>query len=82
MREPWEVEIARIEGAKHIPLDELECHVKELNPQDEIVVYCKKGIRGIKALNILKGRGFEKVKNLSGGIDAWCDSVDPALPRY
>jgi len=82
VREPNEWEINRIEGARLIPLATLAARVNELNTADEIVVYCKTGSRSANAVNFLYELGFRKIKNLTGGIDAWIDRVDPRLPRY
>ncbi|MEW6684258.1 MAG: rhodanese-like domain-containing protein [Nitrospirota bacterium] len=82
VREQWEWDIARIDGAKLIPLKELETRKSELNPQDEIVIYCHMGVRSLKALFYLQQQGFTNLKNLSGGIEAWSATVDPKVPRY
>ncbi len=84
VREPFEYEIARIEGARLIPLSELILRLHELEPYKgkAIYVYCHKGGRSMMATQILRSRGFEKVKNIFGGIDAWSDQVDPSIPKY
>jgi adenylyltransferase/sulfurtransferase len=82
VREPWEWDIARIDGATLIPLRELETRKSELNPQDEIVLYCHMGVRSLKALFYLQRHGFTNLKNLSGGIEAWSTTVDPKVSRY
>ena len=83
VREPWEAEIAKIEGAVLIPLGELEVRAQEeMLPQDTIVVYCHHGMRSMDAAMTLWNMGFDDVKNLAGGIARWTDQVDPDLPRY
>ncbi len=82
VREPWEWDTARIEGAKLIPLRELETRRAELNSHDEIVVYCHMGVRSLKAIQYLQQHGFTNLKNLSGGIEAWSTTADPSVPRY
>jgi len=82
VREQWEWDIARIEGATLIPLRELETRKSELNPTDDIVVYCHMGVRSLKAVFYLQQQGFTNLKNLSGGIEAWSTTVDPKVPRY
>lgn len=82
VREPWEYDTARIPGAKLIPLKELETRKSELNPEDEIVVYCHMGVRSLKAIYWLQQQGFSNLKNLSGGIEAWSTTADPSVPRY
>jgi sulfur-carrier protein adenylyltransferase/sulfurtransferase len=82
VREPHEAAIARIEGARLIPLGELPARLGELDGHAEIVAYCHHGQRSMKALEIMKAAGFAKVRNLKGGIDAWSVNVDATVPRY
>jgi len=82
VREPHEVEIAKIEGSKLIPLGELAERVNELDTADEIVAYCHVGGRSARATDFLRSLGFKKVRNLEGGIEGWSVEVDPSLPRY
>ena len=65
-----------------IPLRDLPKRVGELNPADEIVVHCKSGGRSAKAVEFLTKAGFSTVSNLSGGILAWSEKVDPKVPKY
>lgn len=72
VREPEEFEECRIQGCKLIPLGELMMRApRELDPESDIVVYCGHGIRSMHALMGLKQLGFERVRSLRGGIDAW-----------
>jgi adenylyltransferase/sulfurtransferase len=82
VREPHELQISRINGAEVIPLGSLAAHLHELDSAEEIVLFCKSGTRSARALELLLGAGFRKVKNLRGGINAWAEQVDPSLPRY
>ncbi len=82
VREPHEYQIAKIPGAKLIPLGELPKHLNELDPQSEIVAHCKTGGRSQKAVDLLKQSGFKNVRNMTGGITAWSDKVDPTVPKY
>lgn len=82
VREPHEWDIARIEGAKLIPLGDVPKRLNELNPEDEIVLHCKGGVRSAKAVGILQEAGFKNVLNMKGGILAWSDKVDPNVPKY
>ncbi|MGH7522523.1 MAG: molybdopterin-synthase adenylyltransferase MoeB [Gemmatimonadales bacterium] len=82
VREPREAEIARIDGARYIPLRELPSRISELPGHGEIVTLCHHGPRSLKAREILKGAGFANVRSLAGGIDAWAREVDPEVPRY
>jgi adenylyltransferase/sulfurtransferase len=82
VREPLEALIARIEGARNIPLRELPARLSELPGHGAIVTLCHHGPRSLKAREILKGAGFANVRSLAGGIDAWAREVDPEVPRY
>ena len=82
VREPHEWEIAHIEGARLIPLGQLPDRLGELDGHAEIVTYCHKGSRSMKALEILRGAGFTKVRSLAGGINAWAERVEPGMARY
>ncbi len=82
VREGFEYEIARIPGSKLIPLGELPSRMSELDSADEIVLHCKTGGRSGKALKLLREAGFAKLWNVEGGITAWADEIDPAVPKY
>ena len=82
VREPHELEISHIPGAKLIPLGSLAARLSELDSADETVVFCKAGTRSARALELLLSAGFRKVKNLKGGINAWVQEVDPTQPIY
>jgi adenylyltransferase/sulfurtransferase len=85
VREPREWEISRINGATLIPLGELTKRFSELPKgpgAPEIVVMCKSGVRSAKAVNLLREKGFDRVKNLRGGILEWIARVDPSLHTY
>jgi adenylyltransferase/sulfurtransferase len=82
VREPHEYDIARLEGTTLIPLGQLPSRVNELNTADDIVVHCRSGVRSAKAVGFLQKAGFQKVKNLKGGILAWSDQIDSSVPKY
>ncbi len=84
VREPDEYERARIDGARLLPLGEVESRLTELADWKErpVVVHCHHGGRSAKACAILREAGFTQVANLVGGIDAWSLTVDPEVPRY
>ncbi len=83
VREAWEADIVSLPGSSLIPLNELQYRAdEELDPYDEIVLYCHHGIRSLEAATLLWSLGYENVKSLAGGIDRWADQVDPDQPRY
>jgi adenylyltransferase/sulfurtransferase len=82
VREPHEHRICNIPAAKLIPLGEFSKHVSELDPEADIVIHCKSGMRSAKACGILRQAGFQHVRNMVGGILAWSDKVDPSVPKY
>ena len=82
VREPFEYEIARIDGARLIPLGEIAERLDELQREQPIVVHCHSGMRSAQATRLLQQRGFANVYNLEGGIDAWSDQIDPNVPKY
>jgi len=82
VREPHELAIAKFPGAVHVPLRAVAARAAEL-PRDRLLVLtCHKGIRSMRALEILRELGFSRLKNLAGGIDAWSREVDSGVPRY
>ena len=82
VRETQEYQINRIAGSTLIPLGELPARVGELDPNVEIVCQCKMGGRSAKAAAFLRQQGFANVHNLTGGITAWVEQVDPSQPKY
>ncbi|MDA4128976.1 MAG: molybdopterin-synthase adenylyltransferase MoeB [Thaumarchaeota archaeon] len=81
VREPSEYDICHINGSKLIPLGQLAERFEEVDRSKTIVVYCHTGRRSADATKFLTSKGF-KAKNLSGGIDAWAEQVEPKMPRY
>lgn len=82
VREPTEYQINRIEGSVLIPLGELPQRFRELDGSIEIVAQCKGGVRSAKAAAFLRQQGFTNVRNLTGGIMAWAEQIDPSMPKY
>jgi adenylyltransferase/sulfurtransferase len=82
VREPHEWEIARIPGARLIPLGTLSEALRTLDRSREIVVHCKGGGRSARAVRQLLDAGFPNVTNLAGGITRWSDDVDPGVAKY
>jgi sulfur-carrier protein adenylyltransferase/sulfurtransferase len=82
VREPREWAISDLPNSVKIPLGTLPQSLDKLSKDDEIVVYCRTGGRSGNAVQFLKQQGFEKVKNLVGGINRWAERIDTSLPRY
>ena len=82
VREKWEWDIARIPGARLVPLSGLDDAISTLDQSREVVLYCKVGVRSLHAAEELADRGFTRVANLSGGILRWSEEVDPTVLRY
>jgi sulfur-carrier protein adenylyltransferase/sulfurtransferase len=82
VREPHEYQIARIPGTTLIPLGDLPKRMGEIDPKVETVVHCKSGGRSQKAVDLLKASGYSNVRNMTGGILAWSDKVDPTVAKY
>jgi len=82
VREPWELEIAAVDGALAIPLGELPRRVSEAPRDRPVAAMCHHGGRSASATAWLRAQGFDNVMNVVGGIDAWARLVDPELKRY
>ena len=82
VRQDWETKLCRLENAIHIPIEEIEVRVEELDPESEIVVYCHQGVRSAAVADYLRQLGFKNVRNLVGGLAHWARAVDPTMRRY
>lgn len=82
VREPEEYEIARVEGARLLPLSRFSEWAAALDPERETVFICHHGIRSAQVCAFLSRQGFGRIYNLVGGIDRWSVEVDPTVPRY
>jgi rhodanese-related sulfurtransferase len=84
VRNPDEYATAHIAGSTLIPMGELQSRLAELEPLKDqpIVVHCHHGGRSLRVTMFLRQQGFTNVQNMTGGIDAWSQQVDPSVPRY
>ncbi len=82
VREPWEFELCHIAGAQLLPLQQIPQRWNELPRDREIVVICHHGMRSMQAAGFLQQAGLSKLYNLNGGVAAWADEVDVAMPQY
>lgn len=82
VREPWELEICAVAGAVAIPMNQVPDRLAELDPASPVVVMCHHGGRSLRVAHFLAQRGFQQVANLTGGIDAWREQIEPSMRPY
>jgi adenylyltransferase/sulfurtransferase len=82
VREPYEHESARIEGAQLIPMRQIPEHVGSLPKDKHLLIHCHHGGRSLRVTEFLRARGYERVTNVAGGIHAWSQRIDPTVPTY
>ena len=82
VRQPWEWEIARIEGSRLVPLADLPGRLEEVDTRAPIVTICHHGSRSAQARDLLQAAGYTRVRSLTGGIDEWARVVEPEMARY
>ena len=81
VREPFEYQIAQI-GGNLIPINDVPQRLSEIPREREIIVHCKSGGRSQRVAELLQQQGYARVVNLAGGILAWSEEIDPAVPKY
>jgi rhodanese-related sulfurtransferase len=83
VREPWEFETSKIEGARLMPMGDVPSRAhQELDPEDHVVVMCHHGVRSMNVTAWLRQQGFDKAQSMRGGIDAWARQIDGKVPMY
>lgn len=82
VREAHEVELCRIDGAKHIPMRQIPEHVGSLPKDKHLLIHCHHGGRSLRVTQFLRANGYDAVSNVAGGIDDWSLTIDPTVPRY
>jgi rhodanese-related sulfurtransferase len=82
VREPWELDVCRLEGVKPMPMRSIPARFLELKRDAETVVICHHGARSYQVCMFLEQQGFGKLYNLYGGMAAWSRDVDPSTPTY
>lgn len=82
VREKWEYDTSRIEGATLIPLREIPANLQRLEDAGEIVLLCHHGLRSLDAAAWLRSQGVAGARSMAGGIDRWSAEVDSTVPRY
>ena len=74
-----EFALGSLPGAVNIPLDELRDRMSELPKDRMIYTFCAVGLRGYLAYRILTQHGFDKVRNLSGGLKTYRAATAPIV---
>ena len=82
VREQWEYDLCRIEGATLIPMRTIRANLQALDSGDDVICYCHHGQRSLDVAAWLRSQGVENAQSLAGGIDRWSIEIDPAVPRY
>jgi rhodanese-related sulfurtransferase len=82
VREKWEYDTSRIEGATLISMSDIPANLARLEEAGEIVLFCHHGIRSLDAAAWLRSQGVASVRSMAGGIERWALEVDPGVPRY
>ena len=82
VRRPEELLLARVAGALHVPMDRIPTSLDLLDRAQDLVVLCHHGIRSARVCLFLQARGYPRVANLRGGIEAWYQEADPTVGRY
>ncbi|TAK90607.1 MAG: sulfurtransferase [Burkholderiaceae bacterium] len=82
VREAWELQKCSLDNVIAIPLGQVPAQVERLDPQRPVVCICHHGWRSLQAAAWLERNGFDEVYNLSGGVAAWANEVDPQFPTY
>ena len=82
VREPWEFQTCHIDGALTMPMNTIPDRLSELDAEQSIVCICHHGMRSMQIAVFLEQNGFTHVSNLTGGIHAWAQQVDSAMPTY
>lgn len=81
VREPAELELARVDGALHIPMQDVPTRLTDIPKDTPVLVMCHHGMRSQAVADWLLPQGY-KVENVTGGIDAWADEVDAGVGKY
>ena len=82
VREPWEIDICRIQKAEHIPMRQIPDKLSLLPTDRHLLILCHHGSRSRNVTEYLRSHGFTAVSNVTGGIAAWADSIEPSMQRY
>ncbi len=82
VREQWEWDVCRIEGAKLIPMRAIPANLQALDVEEPVICYCHHGMRSLDVAVWLQKQGVESARSLMGGIERWAAEIDSKVPRY
>lgn len=82
VRHPVEQQVSALPGALNVPIERLGQRIRDLDPSQKYVLFCRTGARSARGVNLLVEAGFSQVFNLTGGLNAWAEQVDPVMNRY
>ena len=82
VREGWELKIAALPGALHIPMQDVPDRLSELDHDADLIIFCHHGNRSRVVARYLEQNGFDRVFNLAGGIDAWAQQIANDMAEY
>lgn len=82
VREDWEWEIAHLPGSAHMPMGQVPARFASIDADRPLVCICHHGMRSRQVALFLEHHDFQSVYNLTGGIAAWAESVDPKMTSY
>lgn len=82
VREPWEWQLAHIEGSVHLPMNLIPLRMNELPDDRPLVIICHHGVRSYQVALYLQQAGFDQLASLKGGVEAWASDIDPAMAHY
>ena len=82
VREQSEYDFCRVDGSLLIPMSQMRERAEEVPKDKQVLVMCHHGVRSMQVVRYLRTKGWSRITNISGGIDAWSQQVDPKVPRY
>lgn len=82
VREPWEYELCHLAGSFLVPMQTVPSRIDELDAEASLVVICHHGVRSLRVATFLESQDFKAIYNLTGGINAWAQTVEPAMCKY
>ena len=82
VREPWELDVARLAGTIDIPMSTLPKGLCNLDQEKPLAVICHHGGRSLQVARWLRQQGYTRAQSVRGGLDVWSQAIDPNIPRY